>query len=176
MVDKRLGNVMTENFKAFFLIGFLIFGHSCISADHAMKHGLTSLKGKPIQAAIDLFGLPDGKMNLQDYNVYVWGNQNIGTYYYNNRPYVYQSKCEIKLQCDSADSILGWEYRGNTNGCMPYAEKLWERIKQLCSRACQKIESDNQLRKGESVDGCASDCAQRPNNYDLEVTYLRSGG
>jgi len=166
---------MLTNLKMYFLFGILIFCHGCISADHAMKQGLRILKGQSVNVAIDLFGLPDGKVSMQDYNVYIWGSQNLGTYYYKNRPYIYQNQCEIKLQCDSTDVIQGWEYRGNTNGCMPYAEKLWARLKTVCERACQKIETQGQLKSGETVEECASDCSQQPQNYDLDPNYLRSG-
>lgn len=144
----------------------LVFNVGCISSKEVMRKGLDSFTGQPIQAAIDVFGLPDGKMPLTDSQVYVWGNRSLGTYTYNKTPYIYENKCEIKLLCDSSDKIKTWEYRGNTDGCMPFAESLLEYLKTSCGKLCQKLADGGQLGNEETVDKCNSDCLANPQQYD----------
>lgn len=148
----------------------------CVSSSEVMKHGLDSFKGQPVQTAINVFGLPDGKMSLKDAEVYIWGNRSVGVYTTTKTAYTsgyvgykrysgttayqvpvyYEQSCDIKLLCDSSDMILSWEYSGNSDGCMPYAERLLEHLKNSCREECLQALGPEPLKPSALVDECIS--------------------
>jgi hypothetical protein len=113
-----------------------------------LNKGLPYLVGKPIDAAVNVLGLPNQRMEVGPYNVYVWDNRFSSTIpLYNTSTsrttgsvgtvpvygttttstvnYVpVQHQCQIKLQVDSNNIIQRWEYFGNQGGCQYYANGL----------------------------------------------------
>ena len=101
--------------------------------------------GKPIDSAVDVLGLPNSKMEIAGYTVYIWSNQRSGSVPIYNTNTAYTSgtvgttpvygttttntvnyvpvsyQCEIKLSVDSQNTIRRWEYYGNQGGCQRYA-------------------------------------------------------
>jgi hypothetical protein len=117
-------------------------------AFNTLNEGLPQLVGSPIDRAVDALGLPNQKLEIGAYNVYVWDNRfsstvpiyntntsrttgNIGnvpvsgtttTSSVNYIPVQYQ--CQIKLQVDSDEIVRRWEWAGNQGGCQYYANGL----------------------------------------------------
>lgn len=113
-----------------------------------LNDGLPQLVGKPIDAAVDVMGLPNQRMEMGSYTVYVWGNNYSSTVpiYSTNTAVttgsvgttpVYgttttssinhipvQHRCEIKLQVDENEIVRRWEWSGNQGGCQTYASRL----------------------------------------------------
>ena len=113
-----------------------------------LDRGLPLLVGKPIDAAVNVLGLPNQKMEIGSYSVYVWENRfsstiplyntstatttgNVGTVpvygttttsTVNDVPVEYH--CQIKLQVDATNIIQRWEYFENQGGCQYYANGL----------------------------------------------------
>src|SRR5499425_593689 len=101
-----------------------------------LDKGLPLLVGKPIDAAVNVLGLPNQKMQIGSYSVYVWDNRfsstiplyntstagTTTTSTVNDVPVEYH--CQIKLQVDATNIIQRWEYFENQGGCQYYANGL----------------------------------------------------
>lgn len=146
-----------------------------------LENGLQTLVGKPFTTAVDVMGYPDGKMPIDSQTVYVWGNRSVGAYsmpqtaytsgyvgnqYYTaqtqyNQTVYYDHQCEIKLVCDSSDTIITWQYRGNIAGCNQYISNLnayrnHVRVSETkqCTEECQELANTNSLKNGETIESC----------------------
>jgi hypothetical protein len=109
-----------------------------------IEKGLTALEGRPIQAAFDRLGYPDGQMMVGSETVYTWGRSftmnmpqyqtatttgNVGSVPYSaNTGYSttvpMQMQCSIKVVADAAGNIKTWQYDGNMGGCSAYSSAL----------------------------------------------------
>lgn len=85
-------------------------------AGKMMENGLSTLTNQgDINVAFNVLGAPSGKLDLNDQlEVYTWEyNNNWGNY------------CTIRLTVNKASkSINQYDYRGNEDGCWPYAQRL----------------------------------------------------
>jgi len=113
-----------------------------------LNEGLPYLVGQSVDAAVDVLGLPNQKLEIGSYNVYVWDNRftstvpvyntntsrttgsvgNVpvsGTTTTSTMNYVpVQYQCQIKLQVDAENVVRRWEWFGNQGGCQYYANGL----------------------------------------------------
>jgi hypothetical protein len=113
-----------------------------------LDEALPKLVGKPIEAAVNVLGLPNAQMELAGNNIFIWNNQRSGTVpIYNTSTantygtvgttpvygttttstvnYVPVSyHCEIKVSVDSQNIIQRVEYYGNQGGCQRYADSV----------------------------------------------------
>lgn len=110
----------------------------------SMDAGLSSLKGKPYQAAFDVLGFPDAEKHIAGKRVFSWGTRQTGSYtvptvntstvYANGTPiYVqtqgmktetYDYNCRIDIIVSSAGIIEQSKYEGNIGGCERYGRLL----------------------------------------------------
>lgn len=131
------------------VIGFIlcaVFLSSC--ALKTLKNGLPYLVGQPIEVAVNVLGLPNAKMEISEYTIYVWSNQysttipitRANTSYttgyvgtmpvygsttsYNTDYMPINNQCRIKLAVSSSGIIQHWEYFGNEGGCQYYANAI----------------------------------------------------
>lgn len=113
-----------------------------------LNKGLPYLVGKPLDHAIELFGLPDSTLEVGENTVYVWGTSSnfslpvtstnssfttgsvgstpvYGTTTSTSTSYVPVSyNCTIKLSVDSSNLITYWSWEGNEGGCSRYGSKV----------------------------------------------------
>lgn len=132
--------------KSIFLVIFTFMLSAC--AMQTLKEGLPYLVGQPIEAAVNVLGLPTSKSEMAGYTVYEWNNQfstavpitqantsytsgtvgsvpvygNTTTYSTNYVPV--NNQCRIKLAVSAEGIIERWEYFGNQGGCQYYANGL----------------------------------------------------
>lgn len=109
-----------------------------------MDAGLSSLRGKPYQAAFDVLGFPDAESKIADRRVFSWGTRQTGSYnvptyntstaYVGGKPIYIQSQgtsteyydynCRIDVIVNSAGIIEQSKYEGNIGGCERYGSLL----------------------------------------------------
>ncbi|WP_027052802.1 hypothetical protein [Mesorhizobium erdmanii] len=103
--------------------------------------GLSSLRGRPYQAAFDVLGFPDAENTIDNKRVFTWGSRNTGSYtvptfnsstaYVNGQPIYVQSQgtatetydyhCRIDVIVGQSGLIEHTKYDGNIGGCERYA-------------------------------------------------------
>lgn len=117
----------------------------CQSTFDNMDAGLTSLRGKPYQAAIYVLGHPDAESRIADKRVFTWASRNVGSYtvptFNSSTTYVngeepiytetqgtateiYEDYCKIDVIVGSWGMIEDTKYDGNIGGCDEYARWL----------------------------------------------------
>lgn len=170
---------MNQLIKSFFIVCCAIVSGCASFGD--LEAGLNSLVGKPVDTAVHIFGYPDSRVPYEDKTIMVWGSRGIGAYsvpqtaystgyvgnyaYYGQTQYnqtvYYEQKCEIKLICDSENTILTWQYKGNLAGCNPYISSITEYQNQLkagerqqCTNECQMLVKNGSLATDETAESC----------------------
>ena len=133
---------MTKLLKTITLISLAALS-SCVTMESA-KPAMDAMKGKPISAAIDKLGYPDGQMNIAGKKVYVWNTNSTESYLvpdntttttwvngspvhatsYGTRSESFELQCKLKVIASEADVIEKWEWEGNVGGCEVYAMRL----------------------------------------------------
>jgi len=127
------------------VIALLLLSTIAGCALQTLEKGLPYLVGKPIDAAVNVLGFPNSRMDIAGYTIYVWDNRYSSTIpivstntatttgyvgvtpvygttsgtTVNYVPVHYQ--CQIKLSVDASGLINRWEYFGNQGGCQHYA-------------------------------------------------------
>lgn len=138
--------------KNIWLILTVVLLSSC--ALQTLQNGLPYLVGQPIEAAVNVLGLPNSKTEMAGYTIYEWGNQfsstipitQANTSYttgyvgttpvsgsttsYNTNYVPINNQCRIKLAVDADGIIQRWEYFGNQGGCQYYANGVKRLIPQ----------------------------------------------
>jgi hypothetical protein len=113
-----------------------------------LNDGLPHLVGQPLNMAVNVLGLPNQKMDIGPYTVYVWDNSSsgvipimqtstattsgmvgnvpvYGSATVNSMGYMpVQYQCQIKLRVDSQLIVQSWEWAGNQGGCARYGNRL----------------------------------------------------
>lgn len=104
---------------------------------------MTSLQGKPVQAAFAALGYPDQEMTIAGKKVYVWATNYSGSYtvpttstattyvgttpinttIYGSETQSYNANCKIRVISDGG-TIIDWDAEGNEYGCSSYADRL----------------------------------------------------
>jgi hypothetical protein len=86
---------------------------ACSSA--AIKQGMKSLEGQPLNAAIAKLGVPTEERTIAGQKVYIWLTRTLdeGT----------ELKCQIRVIM-SGDLISSWDFEGNEGYCGRYANRL----------------------------------------------------
>lgn len=116
-----------------------------------LETGLGDLSGQNITTLIEVLGIPSSRTSIsEDTDVYVWGNQQSGSYItpqtytttgnIGNTPYYaqtntfstqsYNYQCTIKAIV-SNNTATTFEYFGNIGGCDPYIQRLKKYSKSL---------------------------------------------
>lgn len=117
-----------------------------------IDRGLSQLQGRPVDDLIGILGFPDGEQSIAGRRLVVWSSsQNIttvtpvtnyssgtanaygtGGYAYGNYsetttsyvPSTVNYNCTIKVQIDSANRIVDYDFEGNIGGCERYAQAI----------------------------------------------------
>lgn len=110
----------------------------------SMDAGLSTLNGKPYQAAFNVLGFPDAESSIAGKKVFTWSTSNAGSYsvptyntntaYVNGTPVFIQSQgsqtvnydynCRIDVIVGSSGIIEGSKFDGNIGGCEQWGRKL----------------------------------------------------
>lgn len=126
---------MTRLIKALALLSLGVVS-GCVTMESA-KPAMDALKGQPVSAAIAKLGYPDGQMSIAGKNVYVWNNQDSGSYTmptYNtattwvngtpvyttiqgSRTTSYDYQCKLRVIASKSDIVEGFEWEGDLEGC-----------------------------------------------------------
>jgi hypothetical protein len=127
----------------------------CMSACafNALNEGLPRLINEPVERAVEVLGLPNQRMDMGSFSVYVWDTSYsatipvyqtststttgtvgtvpvYGTTTTGRTNYVpVQYQCQIKLQVDSFNIVKRWEYFGNQGGCQRYVGGLKQLVR-----------------------------------------------
>jgi hypothetical protein len=98
------------------IVGIVALGAALAGcAGDAIKTGMNNLQGQPISAAIAKLGIPNDEREIAGQKVYTWYSSTFdeGT----------QLQCKIRVMM-AGDVIGSYEFDGNNNMCMRYANKL----------------------------------------------------
>lgn len=122
------------------------------------EDGLRTLKGRNIDDAINVLGMPSGERTVAGKRYIQWGrsssefmpitspsttygtvstNKSFGTYSattYTTSYIPVDYSCSVTMQIDSNDTIVRIEYEGNLGGCEPYINNLNQFRKQVGAR------------------------------------------
>ncbi|GIX21631.1 MAG: hypothetical protein KatS3mg121_0414 [Gammaproteobacteria bacterium] len=130
-----------------FALPLLLVLGACASLQ-VLERGLPQLVGRHVDEAVEALGLPDRKLTVGAYEIYVWESQSDGTVpVYGTRTSTtvgvvggevfhgttthgtvdfvpVRRGCRIKLQVDAEQIVQRAEFDGDAVGCRRYAERL----------------------------------------------------
>lgn len=120
--------------------------------------GMNALQGRPLDDAINVFGMPSGERTISGRRYIQWGrsssgfvpvttpsttygNVNVGRAYGNYSSTTYSTSyvpvnynCSVTMEVDENDRIMRGQYEGNLGGCEGYIKRLNRFRKQIGAR------------------------------------------